>query len=136
VEYRSDPDLPPLTTGPWMSAKVRFSDDAVTVVEQEQIVSAVLPTGSGLAVRAWPNPTSARLTIRFDLPRAAPTRAEVYDLGGRRVAVLADGILPGGPHRFVWDGRGPDGRRQSDGVYFVRVKTGTMQATRRVALVR
>lgn len=62
--------------------------------------------------------------------------AEVFDLAGRRIVVLSRGTLPAGPVTLSWDGRGADGRRQPDGIYFVRVKAGADVVTRRIALVK
>ena len=43
-------------------------------------------------------------TIRFDTPRQGWTRLELFDLLGRRIRVLHDGVLPAGRHALTVDG--------------------------------
>ncbi len=83
-----------------------------------------------------PNPFNPRTTIRFELPGAARVRLTVHDVGGRCVAVLADGDLPAGAHEAVWDGRDRLGRPAASGLYFGRLEAGSFVVTRRMALVR
>jgi hypothetical protein len=47
--------------------------------------------------------------IAFSLPREMPARLSILDLQGREVAVLAEGVMPAGPHTASWDGRGLHG---------------------------
>lgn len=47
----------------------------------------------------------------------------VYDLKGRLVRTLVDGVLPAGPDEAVWDGRTDAGREAASGAYFYRLKT-------------
>jgi hypothetical protein len=52
-----------------------------------------------------PNPFAARIRIVYDMPEAAHVRLVVYDLVGREVAVLVDGLQSAGEHTAVLDGR-------------------------------
>jgi hypothetical protein len=80
----------------------------------------------------YPNPFNPTATVRVGLPRTAKLEAALYDLLGRRVAVLADGALPPGWHELTLDGAA-----LPSGSYFVRVVVpGELNATRRVQLVR
>jgi hypothetical protein len=57
-----------------------------------------------LELGVYPNPglsTSGGATVAVSLLRGQRVRLEVYDLQGRRVAILHDGALPAGAHRFV-----------------------------------
>lgn len=85
------------------------------------------PTGlpARLLVRAMPNPFRAATEVRFDLPRQAPVRVEVFDLSGRRVAVLTEGTRNAGPHSVRWNGRNTAGTPTAGGIYFIRVVTPT-----------
>ncbi len=84
----------------------------------------------GLA-EASPNPFSAATTLRFTLARPGRARLSVYDVLGREVARLVDGVLAAGAHTAVFDG----GALPS-GAYVVRLRTGAAEAARRVTLVR
>jgi hypothetical protein len=50
-----------------------------------------------------PNPFNPSTTVTFGLTREQRVRAEVFNLRGQRVAVLADGGLPAGHHQLVWN---------------------------------
>jgi hypothetical protein len=83
-----------------------------------------------------PNPVSSRATIRFALPQAAPVTLALYDVLGRRLAVLVDGPRTAGLHSVPLDravfrngvGGGAGGRGASfagqalpGGVYFLKL---------------
>lgn len=110
------------------------SSTAIAVPDQ----APVIPRDFGL-IRiedAWPNPANPRISVAFELSRAATVEAEVIDLAGRRVATLAVGPRPAGRHVLQWDGRGDAGRDQASGVYLIRVHAGSESAVRKVLLAR
>ncbi|MFU8845020.1 MAG: S8 family serine peptidase, partial [Bacteroidales bacterium] len=51
----------------------------------------------------YPNPFNPSTTIRYDLPERADVRLEVFDMLGRRVAVLVSGQVQAGRHSTVFD---------------------------------
>jgi hypothetical protein len=86
-----------------------------------------LGVGDGLSAKvefsAFPNPARSTL-IKFSLPRKDNVELGVYDVLGRRVAVLARGTMPAGAYSRKWDGRDDGGNRAGPGVYFLRLKVG------------
>ncbi len=80
---------------------------------------------------AYPNPMRDAATVRFAVAEAGEVRLAVYDVLGREVAVLADGVLEAGEHAAVLDGSALPG-----GVYLVRMEAGSFVQTQRVTLVR
>jgi len=89
-----------------------------------------LATPAPLALRAGPNPFNPATTLRFSLPAADRVRLEIFDLAGRRVGVLRDGVLPAGEHAVAWQPRD-----LGSGVYLARVSTSTRTDTARLVLV-
>ncbi len=81
--------------------------------------------------RIAPNPSSSRVQIEFAVARESRVRLGVFDVAGREVARLAEGIYGPGRHRVVWNGTG-----NPAGVYFMCYQVGAKIFTRRVALVR
>ncbi len=85
---------------------------------------------------ARPNPFATETSIRFTLPERSAVALEVFDLGGRRVAVLAEGVRDAGPHAVSFrpgGARGPgEGAGLSAGVYFVRLTAGPHVRTRKL----
>src|SRR5690606_15995096 len=78
------------------------------------------PEEAGVSVS--PNPFSERVTVTLPAPEGV--RVALYDLLGREVAVLHDGVLPAGVHRF-------DVGALPSGVYVLRVGGGAVVVTRR-----
>lgn len=83
-----------------------------------------------------PNPGNPRVGVSFRLAADGRVRAEVFDLAGRRRAVLLDRVLPAGEHRAAWDGRDGDGREAPSGLYLLRLEAAGSRSVRRFTLAR
>lgn len=108
-------------------------DDSLVTLAAFAVATATVAQeeATARAERIEPNPFSATTTIRFTLPAAAGTTVEIYDAAGYRVAMLADGYLESGEHRFTWDPRG-----LPSGIYYCRIHSGAWNSSRPVMLVR
>jgi len=82
-----------------------------------------------------PNPARDGAEIAFELPGEAPVDVGIYDLGGRRVATLASGVLGAGPHTLRWNARNEAGKKVPAGLYFVRFDTPGFTRVQRLAIV-
>ena len=78
-----------------------------------------------------PNPMGGTGRVTFGLARSGPVRVEVFDLNGRRISVLADGVLGAGPQHVAWE----TGSLRA-GLYVVRLSTSGRQEAVRAVLVR
>lgn len=86
-----------------------------------------------------PNPFTAQTSIPYTIPASAgPTSVIVrlYDLSGRQVRVLDEGVRKPGRQVTRWDGRDESGRMVVGGIYFCRMQAGSFVATRRLVLIR
>ncbi|MEL7363120.1 MAG: T9SS type A sorting domain-containing protein, partial [Bacteroidota bacterium] len=89
------------------------------------------PTDGALATAVYPTPFVRAATMRFHLDQTRPVRVTVYDLTGRRRALLHEGILPAGWHELD-----VDGADWPSGLYLWRIETDTRTETGRMTLVR
>jgi plastocyanin len=100
---------------------------------------ASVPPGGGatlgFARDPAPNPSTAGVSFRYALPEPGPVRAEVFDAGGRRVAVLVKGDMPAGTHAAAWDGRTPSGLADTD-IYYIRLRLPGYDQSRTVVIRR
>jgi carboxypeptidase T len=85
-----------------------------------------------------PNPVVARTRIEYSLasPASVPTRLDLFNVVGQRVATLVDG--PQGPGRYAveWDGCDERGKPVASGVYFYRLQSGTFMTTQKMLVLR
>jgi hypothetical protein len=106
-----------------------------SLVAREEVL--VAPARPGIAdVAISPNPANPATRISFALKRSERVAVAVYDLAGRRMALLADGVLSAGRHVLPWNGRGEDGREVASGSYLVRIVAESGVAARQLAIVR
>lgn len=80
----------------------------------------------------YPNPFAGQATVEVTVREAQPVRAALYDLLGRRVALVHDGPVPAnGTVQLT-----VDGHSLSSGLYLLRVAGRDFAITRRLTLVR
>jgi photosystem II stability/assembly factor-like uncharacterized protein len=70
----------------------------------------------------YPNPFNPETSIRYELPHDGNITLTVFELNGRRVALLESGLKKAGQHLLRWDGRDQAGNRVPSGVYFYRLE--------------
>ncbi len=85
---------------------------------------------------AQPNPSPGQSSVSFSLPQAGTVQIEVYDVRGRRVKSLVNGRMPPGRHEAHWNGTDEQGQAAASGLYFLRMRAGGTEMTRRVTIVR
>lgn len=100
-------------------------------------LSGTLPLpASTWRLSAAPNPFNPLTTVFFHLPSAQSVRLAIFDLTGRRVALLADGQYPAGENSATWDGTDRAGRPVASGTYLVRLLGARAATQGKLMLVR
>jgi len=82
-----------------------------------------------------PNPLQRATTFAFDLPHDAPASLAIYDAGGRRVAVLAEGAHAAGRYTVRWQAAAADGSALRAGLYFARFTTPGLTRVARIVVL-
>jgi spore coat protein A len=86
---------------------------------------------------AKPNPFNPRTRLNFELPRRGRARIEIFDVSGRWVSTVLDGIRPAGPGFVDWEGKDAKGRGIGSGVYLYRLEfEGSKQISRKMVLIK
>lgn len=98
-------------------------DAAVTVdaAATEVVGSTELPLQFTLQ-QNYPNPFNPVTTIAYTLPAAGRVSLQVFDLLGREVKMLHQGLRNAGRYTAVWDGTDQMGQLQASGVYYYRLR--------------
>jgi len=108
-----------MTAPTGQTGQVRKIVDPSTIIANEP--GDELPTRLTLE-QNYPNPFNPTTTISFVLPVTGRTTLKIYDLLGREVASLLDGVLAAGPHAVTWNvGDEADGL-VSSGSYIYRLQ--------------
>jgi hypothetical protein len=95
-------------------------------------VSTALQSAESWALQQnYPNPFNPVTHISFTLPVSEHANLAVFDLEGRQVGTLQDGILPAGSHTVYFDGR-----RLASGVYIYRLSTPSFMQIRKMMLLK
>jgi hypothetical protein len=89
---------------------------------------------AAVTLSAWPNPFNPLVRLAMEVRDAGPASLDLFDLRGRLVVQLFDGILPEGRSELDWDGRDALGRPAPSGVYFARLETRTGRAVQKLVL--
>lgn len=85
---------------------------------------------------AHPNPFNASTTLEFSLSGTRPVHLAVYDIQGRKVATLLDGVQDAGTHSVTWDGKSDGGVVASSGFYFFKLQADGVIKNQKVVLNR
>jgi hypothetical protein len=84
----------------------------------------------------FPNPFNPSTRIDFKLPRAGQATLMVFDLLGREVKTLVDGVLSAGTHLTVWYGTDDKGNDVAAGVYFYRLTSNSNTVTKKMLVLK
>jgi hypothetical protein len=113
----------------------RLVDGAV--VDAQAVSEGARPVEPELRVRLGSaNPSAGAVAFEVAIPRPSPVRADILDVGGRRVQTLLASHLSAGAHRLAWDGRLDAGGPAGSGVYFLRIETPGRVAAEAFTLLR
>jgi pectinesterase len=109
----------------WIPSLIPMVITSVASLKADQI-----PTSYAL-YQNYPNPFNPSTIISYDLPKSGMVSLKVYDIYGREIATLVDGVKPAGNHRETFNASG-----LASGVYFVRLQTEIMLHTIKLVLTK
>ena len=109
-------------------------------------VIGIVTQGRGVSVHRQdcPNtfddrvPRERKVAVEWDAGRGEtfPVRLVVYDVTGRAVRPLVDGVVDAGDRQATWDGRDETGSSVGAGMYLVRLEADGVRLTRKMARLR
>lgn len=134
TEFGIDPAGATVEFDPTYESTGVFESDAIYVVASMDFpTSSEEPSDTQFELRQpFPNPFTTTTTLRYSIPSRERVRLEVYDMLGRRVAMLLDEYQSPGTyeHRFS-----PDAT-VAPGLYVARLRTDSATTAVRMMLVR
>ena len=109
---------------------IKLWDASAWITTTTSISYDTLPTEASLA-QNYPNPFNPATTIGYELPASTDVRLDVYDMTGRQLSTLVNGVYPSGYHTVQWNAIG-----LPTGIYMYRLTTGGKTITQTMTLVR
>lgn len=95
------------------------------------------PSAPAFALSApQPNPARAVATLRWVQPSAGHARLALFDLAGREVRCVVNGVNTAGPHECAFDLRDNARAALAPGVYLVRLDAVGLSLVSRMVVVR
>jgi hypothetical protein len=85
------------------------------------------PSAVDMNLSAVPNPFSTQVTINLTLGQSENVELAVYDITGKQVAILKNGMMAAGNNSIDWKPTGI-----SAGIYFLQVKAGDTVMTKKM----
>ncbi len=142
-----------LAAGP--NGRYHFSDESVVPATVYSYRLEVTERWGGTTSRGpWEIDVPPRPPVsRLSLPHPNPFRGKVelaysvesdeqwvavgvYDVAGRRVAMLEEAGTDAGAYSVEWDGTNETGERVASGIYFVRARIGGQEFQRKVVFLK
>ncbi|MEO0293366.1 MAG: FG-GAP-like repeat-containing protein [candidate division WOR-3 bacterium] len=114
-----DGDIDLVVTNRMMSKKVTvfLNSNHTGVVSQQELPSIYCLSQN------YPNPFNSRTTISYSIGIRSYVSLKIYDVLGREIVTLVDGIKEAGKHIVEWDGMNLLGQKVNSGIYFYRLKS-------------
>ncbi len=109
---------------------IAVSMSPLPAVERDEM-GLLVPRAFGLQQNC-PNPFAGGTLIRYCVPVRSHVTLEVYDIRGRKLASLVNGVAPAGSHLVEWDSAGTEGSRTSGSACFCRFRAGGLSDTIRM----
>jgi hypothetical protein len=97
---------------------------------EDDISQAGPPTRFSLH-QNYPNPFNPVTAIRYEVPVTGRVSLKIYDILGREVTTLVDGVKTAGRYTVEWNAA-----NLPSGVYLYRMQAGSFTATRKVVLIK
>ena len=84
----------------------------------------------------YPNPFNPATTFKFTLPQKKHISLKIYDIHGKHIKTLTDGIYEAGRYFLLWKGTDQRDRPLPSGTYFYQLTAGHAYWTRQTILLK
>lgn len=107
-----------------------FVDEIVLLSENNLSIDKSIIDNFSLS-RIYPNPFNPVTNISYVLPLEAQISLNIYDIGGREITTLTEGVKTAGSYSIEWNAE-----NYPSGVYFVKLDAGEFTQTQKLMLVK
>jgi hypothetical protein len=114
----------------WLWARLAGWDGQVAVIPAGDPRGTIVPEKPVLE-QNYPNPFNSNSKFQFSITKTGFVSIKVYDLRGRQVATLVEGVRGAGIHTINFDASS-----LSSGIYYYRLQTAGFSQVRRFTVIK
>ena len=115
----------------WTSMGDKVEIGAVTAKTEDNVIPTEFSLGQN-----YPNPFNPVTNISFSVPQSMTATIEVYNILGKKVRTVFDGMAEAGRNTVIWDGTNANGEPVASGIYFYRMQAGSYEMSRKMVLMK
>ncbi|MBN1998819.1 CotH kinase family protein [candidate division KSB1 bacterium] len=119
----------------WITNRIHWIDENIAVHAGASENPGKVTTKLSL-FQNYPNPFNPATRIEFDLMENERCDLTIYNLWSRKVRSFVDVAKTKGRYSVEWDGKDDRGAKVPSGVYFYRLKAGSVTETKKMILAR
>ncbi len=124
--YTASTDGKPLGAVSWFG---------MTVTGINKSETNTLPSDYNLE-QNYPNPFNPTTNIQYQIPVQSEVSINIYDMLGRLVKTLINGVESKGIHTVAWDGSNNLNQKVSSGIYFYKLSTGNFVSIKKMIMLK
>ena len=110
------------------SIEIQWESNGLHIIQLSQRVEIIEKLS---LAPAYPNPFNPETTISFEIPIDNEVRVAIYDLNGRLVETLFEGMMMKGSHQITWNAS-----QFASGVYFTKLSYKGQNIKQKLMLVK
>jgi hypothetical protein len=104
-----------------------LQDVGVGICEEKNVAIDKIRIG-----KPYPEPFSNRTSFSVSVPHSTFLSINVFDISGRKIREIHSNKVKEGRYTFTWNGKDGRGKPVANSVYFIRVRVGDHQKTRKI----
>lgn len=106
--------------------RITAQNSVLSAKAEKQTIAVLAEKDDITLLKLYPNPFRGSSTVSVHMERTGKAGLVVYDIAGRKVATLFNGVLPAGDHRFSFR------PSAGSGIYIVSFSSGTRTVSMRL----
>lgn len=93
-------------------------------------------TVKNLALKGYPNPFNAEISIEVTVETPGLHEISIYNLLGHKIHTLLKNQITFGQYRLKWNGENDQGQGQPSGIYFIRAQSESALSMIRIVMLK
>ena len=112
-----------------------FDIDFVGTTDVEELSEPKVPEHIELYPN-YPNPFNPLTTLSYSLPADMEVELSIFNIQGEKIRELAQGFQGKGTKTVIWEGKNSQGKEVSSGIYFCKLRSGSLYETIKMVMLK